>query len=103
MPGSLSRRRLLQSAAAGALAWSLPEPAACGAPAPFPIRLRRNLPYESLFAYIQPGNDEFAGEKTAAEITAHLEKLLQVRGLPLSPDFRGVSPLPAQYRSVATD
>ena len=92
---------MLQSAAAGTLYWMLSEPAVTGAP--FPIRLRRTHPYESLFAFMQPGRDEFAGEKTAAEITAHLDRLLRVRNLPLADDFRGVSPLPARYRPVADD
>ena len=100
MPGSFSRRQLLQSAAAGSLAWMLPKP---GAGAPFPIRLRKAHPYESLFASIEPGQDEFVVEKRAAEITALLEKLPQTRTLPLGGDFRGVSPLPARYRPVATD
>ena len=101
MSGSLSRRRLLESAAAGALTWIFPKPAVTGAP--FPIRLRKGHPYESLFACIQPGHDEFAGEKKAAEITAHLDKLLELRKLPLAQNFRGASPLPANYKPVAND
>src|SRR6185295_17617856 len=68
-----------------------------------PIRLRKVHPYESLFACIQPGHDEFAGEKEASEVTAHLEKLLAMRRLPLAPDFQGVSPLPARYLPVTAD
>jgi tetratricopeptide (TPR) repeat protein len=99
--GSLSRRRLLQGAAAGPLYWILPRPPLIGAP--FPIRLRKSHPYESLFASIQPGHDEFAGEKDAVEITAHLDRLLQTRQLPLTGTFRGLSPLPAHYERVADD
>src|ERR1051326_709491 len=101
MPGPLSRRRLLESVAAGALYWTLREPAI--AATPFPIRLRKKLPYESLFAAIPPGSDEFTGEKAAAEITAHLDRLLKARTLPLADDFRGVSPIPARYQRVADD
>lgn len=101
MPGSISRRRILRGAAAGALAWILPDPRVTAAP--FPIQLRKSHPYESLFACIEPGRDEFAGEKAAAEIKAQLDKLLRQRGLPLARDFRGVSPLPSSFRSVAAD
>jgi tetratricopeptide (TPR) repeat protein len=97
---SLSRRRFLEAAAAGSLAWLLPEPAGA---IPFPTKPRKPPPYESLFACIEPGHDEFAGEKRAAEITAHLEKLPHLRKLPLSPDFQGTSPLPARYHRVAED
>src|SRR5579864_5052561 len=100
MSRSLSRRRLLGNAFAGTLAWMAPKPAAGTA---FPVQLRKRHPYESLFASIQPGRDEFAGEKTAAEITAILEELPRTRTLPLTPDFRGISPFPASYRQAASD
>src|SRR5450432_3182769 len=100
MPGSFSRRRLLTSSAIGSLSWMLPKPIAG---APFPIRLRKAPPYESLFAYIEPGHDEFAAEKRAADITAHLERLPQTRSLPLGGNFQGFSPLPARYRPLAAD
>src|ERR1041385_226741 len=101
MAGPVTRRRILQGAVAGTLAWMLPQPALTAAP--FPIRLRKKLPYESLFEFIEPGHDEFAGEKTAAEITGHLDQLLKVRSLPLAPNFRGESPLPIQYKPVSDD
>src|ERR1044071_1972675 len=100
MPGAFSRRQLLRSAALGGLCWMLPKPAAG---APFPIRLRKAHPYESLFASIEPGHDEFTAEKRAAEITIHLEKLPQTRRLPLGLSFHGISPMPATYRPVAPD
>jgi tetratricopeptide (TPR) repeat protein len=84
--------------------------AACGlvrprhaAAAPFPVRWRQASPYEALTPYILPGNDEFAGEKTAMEIAAVLRRLPQTRALPLAADFRGASPLPLRYRAVAAD
>jgi FimV-like protein len=82
------------------LSWTLPKPAVG---IPFPVQFRKGHPYESLFASIQPGQDEFAGEKLAAEITGHLEKLPQTRTLPLAPDFRGLSPFPASYRQAGVD
>ncbi|MCU1235831.1 MAG: repeat-containing protein [Candidatus Solibacter sp.] len=71
-----------------------------GLPAPFPFRVRKPAPYESLFKYIEPGSDEFAVEKQAAEIAALLNRMPDTGALPLAPDFRGTSPLPARYREV---
>ena len=66
-----------------------------------PVRRVKSQPYESLFAYIEPGHDEFASEKRAAEISAHLERLPQTRTLPLSSGFQGGSPLPVRHHVVA--
>jgi tetratricopeptide (TPR) repeat protein len=96
--GSLNRRGFLAGIAAAGFPWALPERALA---APFPVRFRRSHPYESLFQFIEPGHDEFAIEKQAAEITAHLERLPQTRSLPLSADFQGRSPMPARYVDVA--
>jgi tetratricopeptide (TPR) repeat protein len=96
----IDRRHFLLSTAAGSLAWRLPETAAA---APFPVRPREAPAYEQLFSLIEPGHDEFAGEKTAAAIADVLDKLIGSRILPLDPGFRGGSPLPAGYRTVAPD
>jgi Flp pilus assembly protein TadD len=95
----IGRRQFLFSTAAGGLAWR-PE---IGAAVPFPVRPRKTPPYEQLFSLIEPGHDEFAGEKTAAAIGDVLDRLVERRALPLGPEFRGVSPLPARYRTVAAD
>ena len=95
---SVSRRRFLESAAAAGLSWSLPQYVFA---APFPVHFRSSHPYESLFQFVDPGHDEFVVEKEAAEITAHLDRLLQVRSLPLAADFQGLSPMPARYKTVA--
>ncbi len=68
---------------------------------PFPVHFRKPSPYQDVLAYVEPGKDGFPGEKTAAEIEARLRDLLAVRDLPLAPDFRGTSPLPIRYRTVA--
>src|SRR5258708_9302286 len=77
-------------------------PRHCAA-APFPVRFRKASPHETLARYILPGNDEFAGEKPAMEIEALLRRLPETGTLPLAPDFRGSSPLPSRYRTVAAD
>src|SRR5215471_9028979 len=100
----VTRRRFFETAAAGGLVWSLPghaAPAPIPVPAVYPVRFRKAAPWDSLFPYIEPGNDEFIVEKQAAEITAHLNRLLELRDLPLSPQFQGASPMPVQYTQVA--
>ena len=85
--GNVGTRRRFLSAAAGGLLWSyLPLRAA---PAQFPFHVRKRAPYESLFQFIQPGSDEYAIEKEAAEISALLNRLPDTGVLPLAPDFRG--------------
>ena len=95
---ALTRRQFIGSLAACGLAW--PRHIAA---APFPVRLRKASPYEPLVPYILPGNDEFAGEKTAMEIVSALSQLIETRALPLAADFRGASPSPVRYRAVAAD
>ena len=94
----LTRRRFFESAAAAGLAL---DPAEKRFADPFPVRFRKSLPYESLFEFIEPGHDEFAGEKQASDITAHLDAIFETRALPLSNNFEGASPMPARYRAVA--
>jgi hypothetical protein len=100
MAASLTRRGFLQATSAAALLALRPRPVVASV---FPVRFRKSSPYENLYQYIAPGSDEFAIEKEAAEITGVLEKLIETRRLPLAASFHGRSPLPAQYRQVATD
>ncbi len=92
-----TRRRFLESAAA----FGLYSPWRSQAANPFNVRFRQAHPYESLFKFIEPGRDEFAVEKAAAEIESHLHNLIEKRRLPLAEDFRGISPMPAGYRWIA--
>jgi tetratricopeptide (TPR) repeat protein len=88
---------------AGATAAGLSRPRA-GPAAPPPewaVRLRRPNPYEALARYIEPGHDEFTGEKPAAEVEQQLERMIETRALPLAAGFHGSSPLPARYKPVA--
>jgi tetratricopeptide (TPR) repeat protein len=92
----MNRRQFIGSiAAAGVL-----QPRHCRAD-PFPVRFRKPSPYDNLLPYIQPGNDEFAAEKTAMEITTLLRRMTSTGALPLANGFRGSSPLPAGYRAVS--
>ena len=85
----IDRRQFLLGTSVAGLAGRLPELAAA---APFPVHPRKIYPYEQLFSFIEPGHDEFTGERTAAAIVDVLDKLIGSRALPLDPEFRGVSP-----------
>jgi tetratricopeptide (TPR) repeat protein len=100
----VTRRRFLETAAAAGLVCPLLEHAAptpFAAPAAYPVHFLKATPWDSLFPYIEPGQDEFIVEKQAAEITVHLNRLLDLRDLPLSPDFQGTSPMPVRHTQVA--
>ncbi len=70
-------------------------------PAKFPVRFRKPPPYAEALSHIEPGSDEFACERLAAEVNASLGRLLQTGSLPLAPEFRGASPAPLRYSAVA--
>jgi tetratricopeptide (TPR) repeat protein len=93
----LTRRRFFESAAVAGLCWTLPKSVLAD---PFPVRFRKSHPYESLFKFIEPGHDEFAAERQASQITAHLDAIFETRALPLHNDFEGASLLPVRYRVV---
>src|SRR5712691_3495937 len=100
----VTRRRFFETAAATGLVWPLLEhaaPAPFAAPAVYPVHFRKVAPWDSLSPYIEPGKDEFLIEKQVAEITAHLNRLLELGDLPLSPEFRGTSPMPVRHAQVA--
>jgi tetratricopeptide (TPR) repeat protein len=67
---------------------------------PFPVQFLKPSPYAALFHHVEPGYDEFTAEKRAFEIAAHLNRLLELRSLPLAADFRGSSPMP-KYSAIA--
>lgn len=70
---------------------------------PLQFKLRQQPPWAAVGAFIEPGLDEFPGEKSAMEIERSLEEALRGGALPLAPDCHGASPLPARYRTVAPD
>jgi tetratricopeptide (TPR) repeat protein len=95
-----TRRGFLSTAAAAGLAWSWPARVSAGS-TPFPVHFRKPSPYEALRRLVEPGRDEFAIEKEAAEIATRWRRMLATRSVPLAQDFRGTTPMPAQYKEVA--
>ena len=92
-----SRREFLFSAAAWPVVSSL-------ATSPVWAEAKvRPAPYMALEEFIQPGNDEFLGEKAAAAIVQSLQNALNSRELSASAGLRGSSPSPSHYRPVAPD
>jgi tetratricopeptide (TPR) repeat protein len=91
----LSRRQFLASTAALPVLANLR-----GHPA-FAEEPRHAPPYLALEKFIQPGFDEFAGEKQAAVISAELDQAFRTGTLKNEPS--GQSPCPASYRRIAPD
>lgn len=60
-------------------------------------------PYRKLAAFVEPGHDEFTGEKQASLLRQSLNQAISSRSLPLHASATGKSPMPARYRSVAPD
>jgi tetratricopeptide (TPR) repeat protein len=52
--------------------------------APFPVRFAKPNPFDAVLRFTEPGSDEFAGEKAAAELEARLGRI-----------FAGKEPAPA--------
>ena len=106
----MNRRQFLQTALAGSGAlwlpaqWTHSSPfQAPPHPAAFPVKFRKPSPYESAYAYIESGHDEFPEEKRAEEITALLLRAVEARSFPLAADFQGSPPLPVRYKTVESD
>jgi Tfp pilus assembly protein PilF len=110
----LTRRALLGSAASAGLwlashqsrlkALGLPSGPTGGLrSAPFPVHFHRKPYYESLVPYVEPGHDAFPIEKDAGEITDQLNRLPEIRSLPVADNFQGRSPLPARYHVISSD
>jgi len=73
------------------------------AASPFPVKFKRQSPDAAVMAFAEPGTDEFPGEKTAMEVETRLAAAIQTGELPLAAGCTGASPMPAEYRSVASD
>ncbi len=94
--GFVNRREFVAGLAGGALFSE-----AGHAAAPFPVKLKQPPPYAPLLGLVEPGTDEFPGEKTAMEIEARLRSLVSGGELPLAPDCGGSSPAPSGYQAIA--
>ncbi len=73
------------------------------AAAPFPVKFRQEPPYASVMALVEPGHDEFLGEKMAMEIETRLSSALVSGDPPFAAGCRGSSPAPSRYRNIAHD
>src|SRR5262245_36216031 len=105
----MNRRQFLQTALAGSGALWLPAQShssplqASPQPVAFPVKFRKPSPYESVYACIEPGHDEFPEEKRTEEITSFLHRAMEARSFPLAADFQGSPPLPVRYKTVESD
>ncbi|MDQ2800635.1 MAG: VCBS repeat-containing protein, partial [Armatimonadota bacterium] len=91
----LNRREFLASTAA------LPLLAGLRSAPAFAEEPRHEPPYLALKKFIAPGSDEFAEEKTAAEIVAALNEAFKTGILKNEPNGR--SPCPVSYRALGQD
>ena len=72
------------------------------ASSPFPVKFRREPPYDSVLAFVEPGLDDFPGEKIAVEIEKRLGTALTDGRLPLAVGCSGISPAPSRYREIGS-
>jgi len=68
----MTRRDFMAAMAAAGTAGSLP--ARIQAATPFPLHYARSSPFDTLVHYVEPGTDEFQGEKAAIELEARLAR-----------------------------
>ncbi len=78
----MTRRQFASAIAAASLM-----PSARSKAAAFPVHYARANPYDAALRFLEPGSDEFQGEKAAAELEARLRKI-----------FAGQEPAPAGLR-----
>lgn len=69
--------------------------------APFPVKFRLASPYASALACVEPGSDEFKGEKPAQELEAMLRSAARDGALPIAKECKGGSPAARSYETVA--
>lgn len=94
----IRRRAFLASACAVPVLLRLldPPPAYCEETA-------HQAAYLKLEAFLEPGHDEFPEEAEAMQAEAALQRAVSARALPISPGFRGVSLLAADWRAAGAD
>jgi hypothetical protein len=91
----VNRRDFLATLAAGGLFASRAH-----AHTPFPVKFRQQPPYAGALAFVEPGLDEFPGEKTAIEIETRLREALLSGHLPVANGCSGMSPAVREYRNI---
>ena len=67
----------------------------------YPVHFRKPNPYEALVPFTDPSADVFRCEKEAAEVERRLTAWFRGEPLPFAADFKGSSPLPVRYKTVA--
>ena len=91
----MKRREFLATLAAGGLFASRGH-----AHTPFPVKFRLQPPYAGALAFVEPGLDEFPGEKIAIEIETRLRETLLSGHLPVAAGCSGMSPAVREYRNI---
>jgi len=91
------KRREFLAALAGACCFT----AKGHASAPFPVKFRQQPPYASLLQFVEPGLDEFPGEKIAMEIEARLGEAARRGHAPFATGCGGASPAARDYHEIA--
>jgi tetratricopeptide (TPR) repeat protein len=66
----MTRREFIAAISAAGLL-----PSRASASTPFPVHYAKPNPYDAVLRYVEPGSDEFKGEKDAAELEARLERM----------------------------
>ena len=66
----MTRREFIAAVSAAGLL-----PSKASASTPFPVHYAKANPYDALLRYIDPGSDEFPGEREAVELEARLERI----------------------------
>ncbi|HEV1284982.1 MAG TPA: hypothetical protein VNU44_06710, partial [Bryobacteraceae bacterium] len=64
----MTRREFMAAVAAAGLVEN-----ASGAK-PFPVHFAKPNPYDAVLRYVEPGSDQFKGEKEAVELEARLQR-----------------------------
>ena len=64
------------------------------------MKFRQQPPYTGALAFVEPGQDEFPGEKIAIEIETRLRETLLSGHLPVAPGCSGTSPAVREYQNI---
>jgi len=95
-PLKVNRREFFAACAASAVFRSK-----LHANAPFPVKFRQQPAWAAVVGLIEPGSDEFAGEKLAFEIESGLAEAFRTGRIPVAPNCGGISPFPVRYDAFA--